>query len=157
MKSIEGMSIKKRLSLWFQPELHQANWIELFFLALEVGGYVLIILISFFLKEGIVEEEERKIFILGWVIVPTCAILSVPFFLWIQKKYLAKVRKALSVLLIVNALLFTCLITGFNLFQHQTASLLLNFQPWVSKYFISGIGETPTSININQRARRYGW
>jgi hypothetical protein len=155
MKPVRFTNFKQRLSRWILPDLHQENWIELFFLALVVGGYVLFVLIVAFLPGGIIVREEQKIFILGWTLVPTCAVSSVPVWVWIRRKLLGQVSDPFNILLFVNALLFVFLTTGFDLNWQLTKSIPLPavYQPGVSKYFTSGIAGTPTSISINRRGR----
>jgi hypothetical protein len=125
MKSIGFTSLKQRLSRAMAPDLRHDDWIELFFLSLAVGAYVLLALISAYLPGGTTEHEETQIYVLGWTLAPVGAVLSVPLLVWACRKHLARIPNAPSILLLVNALLFECLASGLNLYWQSTKSVSL--------------------------------
>ncbi len=159
MKSIGLTNIKFRLSRGHLLDLRSKNWIEFFFLALVFGGYVLLVLISAFLPGGIVLQDQKEIFVLAWILAPLCAVLSVPLFVWICQKHLETVPSAPSILLFINALIFTCLTTGLNLSWQFTKSVsLISFMTYAAILLIPFINlitilalktsKTKTSVGI---------
>lgn len=111
-------------SMALLPDLRRENWMDLFLLSLLSGGYILFVVISFFLPGGINELEEMKIFILGWLFAPVGALLSVPLFVWASRKQHTQNPNEFSTLLFTNVVLFQCLTSGLNLLWQFTNSFL---------------------------------
>lgn len=112
----------RKISNQLFQDLHQENWLSLFFLSVFVGLYTLICVIGFYLSGGITEPEETNIFILTWVLAPSFSILSVPLFLWIRSKFLKPISDAFLILLSVNSITLGFLITVINLTWQMTRS-----------------------------------
>ena len=118
MKMVEltdsGRNILKN-KFSFNINIREDDKFSLFSLSLFVGFYVLFHLIVFFLPDGISEQEETYIFVLGWILAPIFSVLSVLFFVWIANYFLDQVSGVLKILLSVNSILFAVLITAINL------------------------------------------
>jgi hypothetical protein len=113
----------KQASMALFPDVRRENWMGLFFLALLSGAYILFVILTLFLPDGLSELEEMKIFILGWIFAPLGAVLSVPLFVRSRQIHLAQNSNALAVLLFINVILFQCLTSGLNLIWQITLSI----------------------------------
>ena len=125
MKRFKLDSLGRTIATRILPDIRQEDWLALFLLALLVGAYVLLGVIARFLPGGIVENEETRIFVMGWILAPLCAVLAVPLLVWIRHKYLKDVPNALRSLLVVDSLLFALWTTGMNLAWQRSRSAAL--------------------------------
>lgn len=113
--------------------LHREDLLALFFLSLFAGFYTLFVIICVFLPGGIVEANETRIFILGWITAPTLAILSVPFFIRLRRKHLPDRPHVFLCLLCVNTLLFVSVSTVLSLSWYLFRSPLF----WTSLSYLA--------------------
>lgn len=129
--------LKSTVSSETLRNLCREDLLALFFLSLFTGLYALFVLTSVFLPGGIVESEETKIFILGWMIAPLSAILSVRLFIWIRRKHLNDIPNVFLCLVFVNTLLFVYISTVLNLsWQFSQSTLLLTYLTYVAVLII---------------------
>jgi hypothetical protein len=113
--------------------LNREDLLSLFFLSLFTGFYTLFGLICIFLHGGILEAEETKIFILGWITAPASAILAVPFFIRLRRKYIPDTPQVFLHLAFVNTMLFVSVSTVLSISHHFFRTPLL----WTSLSYLA--------------------
>ena len=94
------------------------------------GGYFFVVLIAFFMEGGISENEEWRIFILGWLVIPLASVAAVLLIAHLKCAYYADTEPFYPLLLAGNSLLWVVY------FAYHFPP------PWIYKYDIA-----PESLN----------
>jgi hypothetical protein len=68
------------------------------------GGYFFVVLIALFMEGGISENEEWRIFILGWLVIPLASVAAVLLIAHLKRAYYADIEPFYPLLLAANAL-----------------------------------------------------